>query len=114
PRARRGGALARTKARVNGRQLLPGEAGPGAAGVDQLPALLVGEVQRAESGARALRPRVPDDREVRRSLEAHLDPVRRAALAVGGVRLLSDDALQPEPARGPQEVLASLLEVVGV
>ena len=70
-------------------------------------------MQRAEPGARALGLREPDDGEVSRAVEAHLDPVPGAGAAVGRVGLLSDDALEAELARRLEQLLAPGLDVVG-
>ena len=76
---------------------------PGArpAGVDELAVHEVGELQRAEAAARALRRGEADDDEIVGQAEPTLSHRRRAARLVGRARLLGDDPLEVEPRPPP-------------
>ena len=78
-------------------ELRRGEPAADPARVHQLAILPGAEVQRSEPGARALGPREAHDHEVVNPVRADLEPVGRAAGAIRRVRLLGDDALEPEP-----------------
>src|SRR5207249_5785078 len=96
-------------------QLLRREAAPRAARVHQSPALtaVVGcEMQRAEPAARALRRRIADDDELAGLVGFDLEPVGRAPRAVGRVRLLGHDSLEPHLHHALVQLLALGLEVL--
>ena len=96
-------------------QLLRREAAPRAARVHQSPALtaVVGcEMQRAEPAARALRRRIANDDELAGLVGFDLEPVGRAPRAVGRVRLLGHDPLEPHLHHALVQLLALGLEVL--
>ena len=71
-------------------------------------------MHRAEAGARPLGRSHADDHEVLFVIGPHLDPVLVASFAIGRRGPLADDALDPEPTHLAEEILAALLDVVGV
>src|SRR4029453_16328555 len=79
-RAGRARALPFAQALVDLGELLAGEAGADAAGVDQAAFLPVSQMQRAETPAAALGFGVTHDGEVAGAVDTHLDPVGRAPL----------------------------------
>ena len=73
-------------------QQLGVEAGADLAGKDEVVALEVADEQRTETDARALRIGEAADDQLLARLALHLEPVRRAAMLVGRVAPLGDDA----------------------
>ena len=97
--------LRRLQAGADLGHLALGEAGAHGAGVVPPLAPAQAQVQLAEA-ARA--GRKPEDREVGRAVDPHLQPVGRVAAPVLRIGPLGDDALEPEPLDRRVEVLAAL------
>ena len=83
-----------------------------AAGVDERPVHHVGELQRAEVRATALRRGESDDDEVAGLLRLDLEPVVAAAAAIRRVGLLGDDSLEAERVHLLEKRFAFALDVV--
>src|SRR5215211_6847378 len=89
------------------------EAGADLARVAQRAVLVVPDQQRAEVGAGALRRREAADHELLLGVALQLQPIARAARAVGAVGTLGDEVLEPVPAGLAEEPLAVLVAVRG-
>ena len=98
-RERRRGDLERVEPRAQVEQQLRVEARADLAGEHEVVALEVADEQRAQADARALRIGEAADDELLARLALHLQPVRRAAVLVGRVAPLGDDALPALGAR---------------
>ena len=94
-------------------ELLRREPGADPARVDESPVFVAREVQRAEPAARTLRTRVPHHHEIVGAIGADLEPVGRAAAAVGGVGLLGHDPFEPKLDHVLVQRLPLGLEVIG-
>jgi hypothetical protein len=96
------------------RELLVAEAAARASDVEQPLPVVRAQVERAEAGARALRPREADHHEVPGPVGLELQPVGRASAHVRRVRALRHDALEPELRHLLVEGLALARDVVRV
>ena len=96
------------------RERLLVEAGADLGHVDEAPALVEADVERAEVRARSLGIGVAADDELLASLALDLDPLARAATDVGRGGALGDDALEPRLRRGVVEGAALARDVVAV
>ena len=113
-RERRRGPARRLQARAELGEVLAGEARAHGAGVGEIAGRIAdGEVKVAEARARAGNGIEAHHREVGGPVDAHLEPVRRIAGAVGGVRPLADNSFEAHGGDGGIEILAALGDLVG-
>ncbi len=82
--------------------------------IDEAPAVVEAEVQRAEVGTRALRHRVAADDELLAALALDLEPVARASGHVAASHPLGDDALESLLGAGLEERITPLDDVIRV
>src|SRR5215831_12877759 len=113
PAAGRGGARGGLEQAAKLGELPFAKAGADAAGIDELAAVVHRQVKRAEAGAKPVGRAKADHHEIPLARDGPLEPARGAAGAVGCVGLLGEDALQPALADLLEELLASLLDVIG-
>src|SRR6266540_4646114 len=95
-------------------QLVTAEAGSRSTAIDQLAVLLGADMQRPEAAARALGSCEADHHEVVDPIGANLEPISRAAVAIGAIGLLRHDAFEAQLHDLFVQRLTVLLEVLGV
>ncbi len=84
----------------------------GPATVDQRAVFVRADVERAEAATGALGFREPDDQKVVHAVGANLEPVAGAAVSIRAVRLLGNDAFEPQSHDLLVQRLPVLLEVL--
>src|SRR5579862_1982919 len=97
-----------------GAELRVGEPGADAGDIDQSIAVEGGDVERAGADASALGRAVTHYDEVAGALQAHFEPIGRAAAAIGRVGALGDDAFEPELAHFFEHLEPALFDVIGI